>query len=62
MIVLCVRSLRGACRVAGKESSAREFSFGPGMEIEAAVSTTPISATMQDLYSSSPGWKLSAGV
>lgn len=62
MIVLCGRSLRGACRVVGEDSSACEFSFGPGMEIEAAVSTTPVSVTMQDFYSSSPGWKLSAGV
>lgn len=49
-------------RVVGKESSACEFSFGPKMEIEAAVSTTRVSVTVQDLYSSSPGWKLSAGV
>lgn len=50
MIVLCGRSLRGACRVVGEDSSACEFSFGPGMEIEAAVSTTPVSVNMQDFY------------
>lgn len=62
MILLCGRSLRGVCRVVGEESSACEFSFGPEMEIEAAVSTSRVSVTVQDLYSSSPSWKLSAGV
>lgn len=62
VILLCGRSLRGACRVVGKESSAHEFSFEPKMEIEAAVSTTPASVTMQDLYSSSSRLKLSVGL
>lgn len=42
VILLCGRSLRGVCRVIGKESSACEFSFGPKMEIKAAVSTTRV--------------------
>lgn len=63
MVVLqCGRSLRGACRVVGKERSAREFPFEPEMEIEAAVSKAPVSVTRQDLYSSSPAWKLASGV
>lgn len=59
---LCGGILREACRVVGKESSACEFSFGLEMEIETAVSITSVSVTMQDLHSSTPGWKLSVRV
>ena len=62
LILLYERSLRGACRVVGNERCARELSFGSEMETEAAVSTTTVNVAMQDLHSSSPGWKLSAGV
>lgn len=62
LILLYEGSLRGACRVVGNERCARELSFGSEMETEAAVPTTAISVTMQDLHSSSPGWELSSGV